>query len=116
MEPHEREAILVAVREKIKRQRKSSTDPERPVSLDERRAHDKANISKILKKNKNLLVTWNQIMTSIIHGRQPRKFTRIKSASDFIDGFALNVPDGMSSKDLRQLLLENELDVQQPKP
>ena len=66
MEPAEQQIILEAVHDKIKRQIKGNISPEKSVTLNERRAHDKANISAIIKKNRNLLVPWSQIMNILI--------------------------------------------------
>ena len=57
-----------AVTNTIKRRRKQSVEPDAPVTLKERRAHDTASIMDIIKGNKNLLVEWS-VLFYVIYWR-----------------------------------------------
>ena len=114
VKPDERAAIVQAVHEKIKRQRKSSASIDEPVQLSELRAHDKAIISDILKHHRNLLVPWSRILTKCTVGRQREKFTSLTGINDFIDGFQLAVPDDFTTVELQSLLKKHMLEVKPP--
>ena len=64
--------------------------------MSERRAYDTANINKLLKLHCNMLVPWSHIMTTCLTGKRPQLFVKLKSVSDFIDGFQLTAPDSMT--------------------
>ena len=62
VEPAEAKALEEAISREIQRKRRSSVGREAPVTLDERRAADRANITAIIKENANLLVSWKEIL------------------------------------------------------
>ena len=58
--------ITEAVTNEIKRRRKPTKSSELPITLDERRALDKANVTRILKEYKSLVINWDDIMSSLL--------------------------------------------------
>ena len=79
----------------IKRRRKPTIPADRPITLDERRALDRANITKILKEYQVLLPHWNDILSSLVQAKQSQKIFALKTVHDFIDGFELQAPEGI---------------------
>ena len=55
-----------AVTNEIKRRRKPTTPTDLPITLNERRAHDRANIMKILKEYHGQLAHWDDILSSLV--------------------------------------------------
>ena len=55
----------------IKRRRKNPVTREAPVTLQEKRALDHANIESLIKSYKHLLVPWQKIMASSLATKQP---------------------------------------------
>ena len=66
VEPAEAKALEEAISREIIRKRKGSACKEAPVTLEERRAADKANITAIIKENANLLVSWKDILANAL--------------------------------------------------
>ena len=64
----------------------------------DRRANDKAGISRIIKDNSNLLVNWNEILAKCIEDKEAATFKNLKSVSDFIDGFELKVSADLTGR------------------
>jgi len=50
----------------IKRRRNQNTPSDAPVTLEERRAVDRASITEIIKDHRNLLTTWTSIMENCL--------------------------------------------------
>ena len=61
--------LLKAVESEIKKRRKPNTPDDLPVSLDERRAYDKASSMKIIKEYGGLLTHWDGIMTNLVKNK-----------------------------------------------
>ena len=57
------------------------------MTLQEKRALDRANIETLIKSHKHLLVPWQKIMARCLATKQPQSFLQLKSVDDFIDGF-----------------------------
>ena len=70
-DPEDEVAIQESVTREIKRRRKEPVNREAPVTLQERRALDRANIESLIKNHKHLLVPWQKIMTSSLETKQP---------------------------------------------
>ena len=110
------EAIALdgAIVREIKRRRKDSRGQDPPVTLTERRANDKATVSRIIKDNSNLLVHWNEILARCLEDKEAATFKNLKSVTDFIDGFELKVPSDLTARQLQRLLKECGLDATVP--
>ena len=98
----------------IKRRRKPTVAADLPITLDERRAHDKANITSILKEYEGLLPSWDDVLTTLVQNRSSRSVERLKSVDDFIDGFELKVPDGLGFRQVQRILKEKMIDALPP--
>ena len=62
VEPREARALEEAVAREIKRRRKDNKDPAVPVTLQERRAADKAQIANLINENAIFLANWHGIL------------------------------------------------------
>ena len=60
-----------AVAREIKRRRKTSICVDAPITLQERRAHDGANIGQLIKENKLLLTPWSEILAVCLKDKEP---------------------------------------------
>ena len=60
-------------------------------------------------------MTWPQIMEACLKDKRNSLFKSIKSVSDFIDGFQINLASGQTARELQRLLKENGLDVKAPR-
>ena len=76
-EPEEDAELQLAIANEIKRRRKDTSKMEKPVTLKERRAADRATIEKLVKANKTLLVPWQDIIVNCLHGKKPQPFLRL---------------------------------------
>ena len=63
IEPQDAAIFEEAIIREIKRRRKDPGDQDALVTLDERRAADKASASSLIKENSNLLVEWSEIVS-----------------------------------------------------
>ena len=110
----EAEDVQQAVDNEIKRRRKSTVPADLPITLDERRAHDKANVTRILKEYGSLLPSWDDVLEALVQNRSSRSVERLKSVDDFIDGFELKVPDGLCFRQVQRILKEKGIDALSP--
>ena len=80
-------AIIEAVTNQVKRNRKANHPNDALVTLQERRAMDRSTITSVIRDNQSLLTPWTEILASILKGKKSSKFSNLKSVDDFIDGF-----------------------------
>jgi len=85
-----------------------------PISLDERRALDRTNITGQLKDNLNLTTKWPDIITSFCGFTRSTPFMNQSSVDDHIDGFEISTHESYSAKRLHSMLKELGLDVTMP--
>ena len=112
--PEEAIELDEAIVREIKRRRKDPCGHDVPVSLTERRANDKAKISKIIKDHSNLLVHWNEILTKCLEDKESVSFKNLKSVGDFIDGFEFKVSTDMTGRQLQRVLKDCGVDATVP--
>ena len=98
VEPLEALEIQEAANREIIRRRHHSDQSSLPITLKERRANDKANISKCLKEFNPLLTSWTQIVDYSLNGQKAKMLIKIPEVDDFIDGFLINAPDYVSAR------------------
>lgn len=58
-----------AVAREVKRRRKLKHATEQPLTLYEKRIIGRTNITKLIKENKNLIVSWDDIMANYLEGK-----------------------------------------------
>ena len=85
-----------AVAREVKRRRKNLQVTEQPLTLHEKRIKGRSNITKLIKENKNLIVSWDDLLGNYLKGKQSKLFIQLRSISDFIDGFELRVNEGLT--------------------
>ena len=71
IEPEKEMQLQEAVVREIKRRRKNSISVDAPITLQEGRAHDGANIGQLIKENKLLLTPWSEIMANCLIDKEP---------------------------------------------
>lgn len=113
-DPEEEAALQQAVASQIKRRRRSTNTTGAKVTLQERRAFDRATIEKIIKDNKPILKRWTDILEACLRGKVPQPFLRMQSIDDFIDGFQLFCPPGFTVRSLERLLRDKGLEITRP--
>ena len=114
VEPHEAAEIQDVVINKVLARRKTSEGTEQPVTMIEKRAYEKDTIMSIVRDQEDLLVKWEDIMEACLRGATPQQLRQLNSVSDFIDGFAIRAPNGMTGGDLRRILKNKGMDVKPP--
>ena len=77
VETNELKAIEQAVVNQVKRRRTISIDVEAPVTIKERRALDKYNISKLIREHRELLQPWSDIMVNLLKRKRPQHFVKL---------------------------------------
>ena len=82
-DPEEEAALQQAVASQIKRRRRSTNTTGAKVTLQERRAFDRATIEKIIKDNKPILKRWTDILEACLRCKVPQPFLRMQSIDDF---------------------------------
>ena len=100
----------------VKRHRSENVPQDAPVTLEERRARDKAKITTIIKQNKILLTSWTLIMDRCLRSKSNFPFRSLKSVKDHIDGWQMYAGNDQTGRNLQQVLKENGLDVWMPSP
>ena len=76
---------------------------------------DRARIAELIKENKPLLVHWNAILHTCLADKEPKKFIRLKSVADFIDGLLVVVPKGIKTQQVQRIFRDHGLDVMPPR-
>jgi len=109
-----REVQEATSREIIRRRHHSNQSSLKPT-LQERRATDKENITKLLKTYSALLTPWSEVMAAALRGRSPTSFEKITDVDDFIDGFLMAAPADMGAGWLQRILKDAGIDVHPPK-
>ena len=82
-----------------------------PVSLDERRALDKANAMRIIKEHRSLLNPWYDILSSYLRDKQSHKIFALNTIGGFVDGFELWAPTTLGIRQLQRILMDQGLDA-----
>ena len=57
----------------------------------------RSSITRLLKDNKNLVASWDDILGNYLAGKQSKSFLMLRSISDFIDGFELRGHQGLTA-------------------
>ena len=60
------------------------------------------------------MTPWSEIIDRCLRGREPAQFLKLDSVGDFIDGFQIMAPTGVTGRQLELLLMESGLDVHPP--
>ena len=68
-EPEIENQIEDAVIREIKRRRKPTCDQEQPITLQEKRARDRARIEEVMRSSKPLLAHWDEILAACINDK-----------------------------------------------
>ena len=84
------------------------------IDLSQCRRDDFDQIYKWAKEFKHLLIPWNDIIRACLEGKNNRPFLCMRSVSDFIDGFQVNVPSQTPINQVERYLRDFELDVMPP--
>ena len=85
------------VAEQILKRRKTNVAIGAPITLNELRSAARANIMDVVRANKDLLCSWNDILDLIVMGKDSQQFFKLKKVADFVDGFQMSIPLNMTA-------------------
>ena len=115
VDPQDAVELEQAVTNQVLARRKTSANTEQPITIVEKRSYEKDTIMSIVRDHQDLLVKWDDIMIACLKGSKPQELRKLTTVDDFIDGFAIRVPDGLTSAELRRILKDHGLDVKPPR-